>query len=168
MRQFLSLAAPSAVNLEPVVVSEVVRYVAELLRPDAEARGIALTLDLPDALPVLTADPAQLKQALVNLVINALQAVPRGGGIAVAARVHDGTGALDLEVSDNGPGVPRERRAAIFEPFFTTKSDGSGLGLWIVQQIASAHGGTVTLATPEGGGASFTMRLPLRRSDPHG
>jgi len=168
MRQFLSLAAPSAVNLEPVVVSEVIRYVVELLRPEAEARGIALALDLPDALPLLTADPAQLKQALVNLVINALQAVERGGRIVIGVRPNPAAGALDLQVSDNGPGVPKDRMAAIFEPFFTTKSEGSGLGLWIVQQIASAHGGAVTVAAPDGGGAVFTLRLPLDRSVHHG
>ena len=66
---------------------------------------------------------------------------------------------------DTGPGIPVAERAAIFEPFFTTKADGSGLGLWIVQQIIMAHGGVVEVANPPGGGAVFTVHLPVRRPD---
>jgi two-component system sensor histidine kinase HydH len=79
-----------------------------------------------------------------------------------------GAGIVVLEVSDNGPGVPGEKRSAIFEPFFTTKSEGSGLGLWIVQQIATAHGGVVKVDDTAGGGAVFTLQLPLREAKIHG
>ena len=168
MRQFLSLAAPSSVDLQPVDLAEVVRYVGDLLRPEAAARGIALVLDLPADLPVLAADSAQLKQALVNLIINAIQAVERNGRIDVIVRADRSRGVVALQVSDNGPGVPGEKRSAIFEPFFTTKNEGSGLGLWIVQQIAMAHGGVVTVGDPAGGGAVFTLELPLREAASHG
>lgn len=168
MRQFLSLAAPSSVDLQMVEVTEVVRYVCDLLRPEAAARGIEIAGEIPESLPPLAADPAQLKQALVNLVINAIQAVERNGRIVVGARHERDAGRLALEVIDNGPGVPGERRSAIFEPFFTTKAEGSGLGLWIVQQIATAHGGVVTVSETAGGGAVFTLQLPLRRDVDHG
>ena len=168
MRQFLSLAAPSSLDLKTVELAQVVRYVCDLLGPEATARGIELAVTLPESLPPLTADPAQLKQALVNLMINAIQAVERGGRIAVGARHDPGAGVLAVDVTDNGPGVPGEKRAAIFEPFFTTKSDGSGLGLWIVQQIATAHGGVVTVGDRPDGGAVFTLQLPLRQDGPHG
>jgi signal transduction histidine kinase len=168
MRQFLSLAAPSSADLQTVVVSEMVRYVCDLLRPEAATRGIELVMDLGGDPPPLIADPAQLKQAVINLVINAIQAVERGGRIEVSVRADRGAGTCAIRVSDNGPGVPGEKRAAIFEPFFTTKSEGSGLGLWIVMQIATAHGGAVTVDDRPDGGAAFTLRLPLREGAAHG
>ncbi len=161
MRQFLSLAAPSSVNLQTVNVAEIVGYVCELLRPEAAARRIELTMNLPAGLPPLTADPAQLKQALINLVINAIQAIERNGRIEVAVHAEPAAGACFLRVIDNGPGVSEEKRSSIFEPFFTTKPEGSGLGLWIVQQIATAHGGLISVENRPGGGAAFTLRLPL-------
>jgi signal transduction histidine kinase len=169
MRQFLSLAAPSAVDLHSVEVAEIVGYVCELLRPEAATRGIEVVRSLPEGLPSLTADPAQLKQALINLVINAIQAIEHNGRIEVDARADPAAGAFFLRVSDNGPGVSSEKRSAIFEPFFTTKSEGSGLGLWIVQQIATAHRGLVTVEDRPGGGAAFTLQLPYapgRAADP--
>ena len=168
MRQFLSLAAPSSLELQTVELAQVVRYVCDLLGPEAAARGIELAAEIPDSLPPLAADPAQLKQALVNLVINAIQAVERNGRIAVGVRHEPGAGVLAVDVTDNGPGVPGERRSAIFEPFFTTKTEGSGLGLWIVQQIATAHGGVVTVGDTPDGGAVFTLQLPLRKGENHG
>jgi two-component system sensor histidine kinase HydH len=168
MRQFLSLASPSSVDLQPVDLAAVVRYVGDLLRPEAAARGIALELNVPADLPALTADSAQLKQALVNLIINAIQAVERNGRIDAIVRADRSRGVVALQVSDNGPGVPGEKRSAIFEPFFTTKAEGSGLGLWIVQQIAMAHGGVATVGDPAGGGAVFTLELPLREAASHG
>jgi signal transduction histidine kinase len=169
MRQFLSLAAPSAVDLQTVDIAEIVGYVCELLRPEAATREIEVAANLPHGLPPLTADPAQLKQALINLVINAIQAIERQGRIEVDARVDAAAESFFLRVSDNGPGVSGERRSAIFEPFFTTKSEGSGLGLWIVQQIATAHRGVVTVEDRPGGGATFTLQLPMapgRAADP--
>lgn len=168
MRQFLSLAAPSSVDLQTIEVGEVAGYVCALLRPEAAARGIEISLTVPAGLPQLTADPAQLKQALINLVINAIQAIERNGRIDVDVRADATAGAFFLQVSDNGPGVSGEKRSAIFEPFFTTKSEGSGLGLWIVQQIATAHGGVVTVEDRTSGGAAFTLQLPLRGPQSHG
>jgi len=168
VRQFLSLAAPSSIELHTFGAAEVVDYVCELLRPEAAARGIELVSILPEGLPPLTADPAQLKQALINLVLNAIQAIDRDGRIEIEVRLDGAGGVWELRVGDNGPGVGSERRAAIFEPFFTTKPDGSGLGLWIVQQIATAHGGTVAVDDRPGGGSVFTLHLPQRRSDSHG
>ena len=161
MRQFLRLAAPSSVNLQTIDVAEIVGYVCELLRPEAAARGIELAMSVPAGFPPLTADPAQLKQALINLVINAIQAIERNGRVEVAVRADPAAGACFLQVIDNGPGVSDEKRSAIFEPFFTTKSEGSGLGLWIVQQIATAHGGLVSVENRPERGAVFSLRLPL-------
>ena len=168
MRQFLNLAGPSPADLQTVAVPEVVRYVCDLLRPEAAARGIALVLEVRGTPPPMIADPAQLKQAVINLVINAIQAVERNGRIEVTVGADPDAGRCAIRVSDDGPGVPGEKRAAIFEPFFTTKSEGSGLGLWIVQQIATAHGGAVTVDDRPDGGAAFTLQLPLGKGGDRG
>jgi two-component system sensor histidine kinase HydH len=158
---FLSLAAPSALDLQPVRIRETIEHVCALLRPEAETRGIQLVESIPIALPILRADPVRLTQALVNLVINALQAVTAGGRVEVTAIGDAADDCLVVSVRDTGPGIPDGKHAAIFEPFFTTKAEGSGLGLWIVQQIVLAHGGRITVATAEEGGAIFELHLPL-------
>jgi signal transduction histidine kinase len=97
----------------------------------------------------------------MNLVINAVQAVQRSGRIEVsAARVDD---SISLAIRDNGPGVAPEKLASIFEPYFTTKAEGSGLGLWIAQQIVTAHGGTLKAHNAADRGAVFIILLPLKK-----
>jgi signal transduction histidine kinase len=165
VKQFLSLAGPSSLELQSVEVAKVVRHVGELLRPEAATRGIDIVLQVPEALPHLSADPVQLTQALVNLVINAIQAVGGGGRVEMVVRAEPEEERLAIEIHDSGPGIPLERRSAIFEPFFTTKADGSGLGLWIVQQIITAHGGVVAASNAPGGGAVFAVHLPLGKRE---
>lgn len=163
VKQFLRLARPSELDLQPVELAPVVGHVCELLRPEATARGIALRVAVADPLPRLLADPAQLTQALMNLVINALQSVEQAGRVEVRAEVAADGESIQFEVRDNGPGVPLDKQGTIFEPYFTTRPEGSGLGLWIVQQIAGAHGGSIQAANAPEGGAVFTLRLPLRQ-----
>ena len=160
---FLRLAGPSALELEPVEISKIVGHTRDLLQPEAAARSIEIAANLPDSLPVLQADPVRLTQALMNLVINAIQAVERNGRIEVTARINEGS--FFLAVRDNGPGIPPERLAHIFDPYFTTKPEGSGLGLWIAQQIITAHGGTLKAQNGSSGGAIFTMTLPVKPVD---
>src|SRR6266542_2425203 len=163
VKQFLRLAGPSALDLAAVDLAKVVERVCGLLRPEAAARQIEIVTRLAGDLPPVKADPDQLIQALLNLVINALQAIEKQGRVEVrVARAGD---ALLLEVGDSGPGVPPERLSTIFEPYYTTKPEGSGLGLWIAQQIIIAHGGTLQVANVPGGGAVFAVRLPLVRED---
>ena len=164
--QFLSLAGPSSVNLQPVDPGRIVAHVCALLGPEAAARQIELAADVPADLPPVTADPDQLTQALVNLVLNAIQAIAGPGRIELQAHAAAVGDRLAIEVRDTGPGVPADKQAAIFEPFFTTKAEGVGLGLWIVQQIVTAHGGAVAVANQPAGGAVFTLELPLRPAKP--
>ena len=163
VRQFLNLARPSALNAQWIDVAQTVQAVSGLLRADASARGIELVTLVPDGMPRLWADAGQLSQAIVNLVINAIQAVGTRGRVEIETRLEPSSEWLCLEVRDDGPGIDAGTGATIFEPFFTTKTEGSGLGLWIVQQIALAHGGTVTAANLPARGALFTLRLPLNR-----
>jgi two-component system, NtrC family, sensor histidine kinase HydH len=162
MKHFLRLAGPSELDVEQVQMDKVIGHVCELLRPEAATRGIEITMQVAEKLPAVTADPGQLTQALVNLVINSIQAVEHEGRIDVSANLGPQDGFLRIEVRDNGPGVPPEKLATIFEPFFTTKPEGSGLGLWIVQQIAMAHGGGIQASNAPAGGAVFTLHLPLQ------
>jgi signal transduction histidine kinase len=165
VKHFLSLAGPSSLDLHPVEITKVVGHVCELLRPEAAVRGIEITMQLLDSLPPVPADSAQLTQALVNLVINAIQAVERNGRVVVTAGLEAQKGVLAIAVRDTGPGIPADKQSAIFEPFFTTKSEGSGLGLWIVQQIIMAHGGGVEASNATDGGAVFTVHLPLQKKE---
>ena len=164
VKQFLRLAGPSAVNRQPVDIRGIVRHVCDLLRPEASARQIELVTDVPGNFPCAVADLDQLTQAMVNLVINAIQAIERKGTVAVSAAVGPAEW-FSIQVRDTGPGVPGGDAAAIFDPFFTTKDGGTGLGLWIVQQIVAAHGGVIRVANAAGGGAMFTMHLPLAQRD---
>jgi signal transduction histidine kinase len=156
---FLRLSSPSELNLEKVGIERVVRNVCELLAPEAEARGIKISARCEGVLPPIMGDPVQLAQALMNLVINAIQAIGRNGQIEVRASCSGD--AIHIAVGDTGPGIPADKIAHIFEPYFTTKSDGNGLGLWIAQQIATAHRGEIKAANAPGQGALFTIRLPV-------
>ncbi len=168
VENFLRLSGPSALNLGPVDLAQLLQHVRELIEPEASGQQIRIAVSLPDALPVLRADAGQLTQAVLNVVLNALQAVQRQGHIEIQVRP-DGKDFLRLEVRDSGPGVPAQNQAAIFEPYFTTKDDGTGLGLWIAQQIVAAHGGTIQVENVPEGGAVFTFRLPWRaRENSHG
>ncbi len=163
VENFLRLASPSALDLETVEIIKLVTHVCELLRPEAAVREITITARVDPALPAIQADPVRLTQALMNLIINAMQAVERKGRIDVSAAVVGDS--LTLAVRDTGPGIPPERLAAIFDPYFTTKPEGSGLGLWIAQQIVSAHRGALKVHNAPEGGAVFTMALPLKQNN---
>lgn len=165
VKHFLSLAGPSALELRSVDLGNIVGHVCELLRPEAAARDIGIRMHLDAAVPSVSADAAQLTQALLNLVINAIQAVERRGDVDVGTVYDVDAGSVRIRVQDTGPGLPAGGESAIFEPFFTTKAEGSGLGLWIVQQIISAHGGEVEACNAPEGGALFVLHLPLRQGE---
>lgn len=164
IKHFLSLAKPSALEVEEVDLRKLINHVCDLLRPEAAARGIEIAVNLTEPVPDLKADPVQLTQALLNLVINGIQAVEANGRVEVSVTAEGKS--VVIQIADSGPGVPQEKRPAIFEPFFTTKTEGSGLGLWIVQQIVSGHGGSISVTNGQGGGAIFMVQLPLAREQP--
>jgi two-component system sensor histidine kinase HydH len=113
--------------------------------------------DVPRHLGVV-ADRGMLRSAILNLVSNALDAMPRGGRLVITSFI--GRHGLELEVADSGPGLSEEVLDQVFEPFFTTKDEAAGLGLAIVHRIAEVHGGQVLAANCPEGGAAFTLRLP--------
>jgi signal transduction histidine kinase len=161
VKHFLRLARPSELDPAPVDLAALIRHVCALLRPEAEAQGTELAAAVQPTLPALMADAAQLTQALVNLVINALQAVQQRGRVEVSALVANPGREVVIEVRDTGPGIAPDKLEAVFEPYYTTKEEGSGLGLWITQQILTAHHGTLRAGNGPAGGAVFTLRLPI-------
>jgi len=159
--RFLKLAGPSALELEPVEINKIVTHVCELLRPEASARKVEILAEVEPELPRVTVDSVRLTQALLNIVINGIQAISAPGRVKVSA-AKSGENLL-LRVQDTGLGIPADELGDIFDPYFTTKSKGSGLGLWIAQQIAVAHGGDLRAENAATGGAVFTLTLPLKR-----
>ncbi len=162
VRHFISLARPSSLDVQAVDLGAIARHVAELLGPEAAERGIELVTRVDAAVPVLQADPTRLTQALLNVVINALQAVERDGRVEIDVTLDPEGRHAVMSVSDSGPGLPAEARATILEPFYTTRKDGAGLGLWIVQQIVLAHQGEILLGEATGGGGKVGIALPIR------
>jgi signal transduction histidine kinase len=151
---------------QEVDVPEVVEDVRATLAASAEAEQVELAVEIEDDLPSMQSDAIAIRQILVNLLNNAIEATAAGGQVTMRAfRDRDGEAGdgVVLEVADNGPGVPDEQRAAVFEPFYTTKGSqgGTGLGLAIVQWLARELGGSVAVDGDRSGGAIFRVRLPL-------
>ena len=165
VKNFLSLARQHAPEHDRVDVNAIVREVVELLAYQLRVDDAAVTLDLSDDLPLLWADPHQLRQVLVNLITNAHHAVRESSmprRISIASRFDPEKFMLRLEVSDSGPGIAPEVESRIFEPFFTTKprGQGTGLGLPICKGIIESHGGMLEVEGRPGVGALFRAWLP--------
>jgi len=151
-------------QLVPCRLSELVTDLETLYGRDvAEGR---LSVAPVDADLTFQADRAQLRQALVNLIKNGLEAVDGKGRVDLAARLEDAT--LEISVSDTGPGLSPEQQAQLFVPNVTTKPHGSGLGLTIVERIVSDHGGTVAVDSTVGRGTTFRIRLPIKHEEARG
>jgi PAS domain S-box-containing protein len=162
--QFLQAIRPVPPQLVAASLNDVVRDTIELLRPEVENRGVSIHLHFDRQLPETSFDPAQIKQALVNLIKNALQAMTKGGQLSLATG-HTAE-MVWLSVTDTGCGVPQEQIKRIFEPFYTTKKKGSGLGLMIVQRIVRDHGGRIDLESRLNQGTTFRLRFPLEVRGP--
>ncbi len=139
------------------LVRDLIDEVCESLGPQLDAQSIRVTTDVPPGAS-LSADREMLRRAVLNLALNALDAMQDGGQLVVTA--FDGPQGFELELADSGPGLDPTQLGSVFDPFFTTKSEGTGLGLAIVHRIAEAHGGRVTARNCPEGGASFTIEIP--------
>jgi two-component system NtrC family sensor kinase len=153
--RFARLPKPQPVRAD---VNEAVRDLLDFVRPELKAGGVQLEQQLAEAIPEVLGDVGQLRQLLLNLVRNAREAMPGGGGLRVSTSLT--AGFVAIAVQDAGPGIPPERLQRIFDPFFTTKERGTGLGLALAQEIAQEHGGQLTCQSAPGKGTTFTLRLP--------
>ncbi|HEX6406713.1 MAG TPA: ATP-binding protein, partial [Gemmatimonadales bacterium] len=131
-------------------------------------RGVELALDLPPQLPQVLVDPIQLEQALLEVVSNALDAMPSGGTLSISARgaANNGSQASEvaLEIADTGPGIPDQVMPSVCEPFFTTRPDGTGLGLAIAKRYIEQNGGRLEILSRPGG-TTVRVRLPAAVRD---
>jgi len=154
----LALARGQSPRPEECSLPEIVDGLLLLLRHQIRDKHVQFQSEIPEDSVVLFADWEQVEQALLNLVVNAIQAVAEGGKVGIRSRrISDGTA---IEVWDDGPGIPREIRATLFEAFATTKPGGLGLGLPVVHRIVREHGGKITVNTRPGGGSIFVLEFP--------
>jgi two-component system, chemotaxis family, CheB/CheR fusion protein len=159
LQDYLSLVRVGALQLAPVDLGRLVTQFAHEMRPALAAHGIILQLEALDQLGMVMLHPHTFRRVLVNLVHNAIDAMPQGGTLTLQGQRRAATVALD--VRDTGSGIPPEHLTQIFEPLHTTKPAGTGLGLYIVQEVVAAHGGHVAVQSVVGQGSTFTITLPL-------
>jgi PAS domain S-box-containing protein len=152
---FQTISLPPRLNLQPVDVAQIAREITAVAIEECKNRKIDMSVEVPGDLPRVEADPERLKQALVNLVKNSCEAMPKGGTLTLKGYVcnHE----LCVDVTDTGEGIPEGLQ--IFDLFTSTKAGGTGLGLVIVQQTILAHGGSVTFSSQPGKGTTFRLRL---------
>lgn len=159
LRSFHGFAAPTGLDLRPIALSDAVADVLFWTRKEARLQKVDVSPDLPADLPAVRADLPQLKQVLLNLVVNALHAMPDGGTLRMSARTEGAR--VRIEVSDSGSGIAAEVLPRIFDPFFTTRAGGSGLGLAITAKIVREHDATISVDSQLGAGARFVLLWPV-------
>jgi signal transduction histidine kinase len=160
LTEFLELARPRGLQREPVDLGLVLGEVIDLELEAIIARGITLEREIEPGCVAL-GDVEKLKQVVLNLVVNALEAMKEGG--VLTARVRTDAGYAWLHLDDTGPGIEPAVLAQVFDPFFTTKEGGTGLGLSIVRKIIDQHAGDIRIDSARGKGASVTIQLPSAR-----
>lgn len=164
LRQLLDVARPLTIEPAPVNLSALARGCVDFLRAKAHEKQVNIVVRCPMTLPLARLDAGKLEQALINLLLNAMEATPEGGRITVWTKAA-GSGespSLELGVRDTGPGIGREHMPHLFTPFYTSKSRGSGLGLSNVKRIVDAHAGSIEVRSRRNRGAAFVLRLPCR------
>jgi PAS domain S-box-containing protein len=168
MRDLLDYGKPSVLRRGPTRLSDVVRRAIRSCAPLAREHEVRVQEDVARELPALDIDGPRVEQAMENLVANAIQHAPAGSVVRVEAGLEARNPATlaRCSVEDEGPGLPPDALERVFEPFFTRRKGGTGLGLSIVQRVAEAHGGTVVAENRPGGGARFTLLLPVGAATP--
>ncbi len=172
---FLRFARINALDLEPTDPTKIIEEMVDFFAPTAKQADIEIKSFLPACLPQVSLNHELFKQAVLNLMLNAEQAMPEGGEITIqattelSASAHENNGEpcsmVVLHVIDNGKGMTKEVLSRIFQPFFSTKKGGSGLGLPTTRRIIEAHGGTLQVESEPGRGTKFVIRLPAVTSE---
>lgn len=160
----LDFARPRQPDLARLDLNDVIRHTLGLVRDDARHQGVNLAENLAAGPVLVLADRDQATQAILNILLNGLEAMPQGGRLSVASAAEDGYGRVLVE--DTGLGIPLEDRSRLFDPFFTTKKQGTGLGLAQVARIMEAHGGRVTVGEVRPAGAAFSLYFPVNDQRP--
>jgi signal transduction histidine kinase len=161
IEQFLFFARPTRLDLQPVQIQEVLKDLLLLARETADRQKVQLIDSLTAGTPPLNLDRQRIHEALLNLVNNALQAMPEGGRLEVGVRNHPSSKKVIIQISDNGEGIPEENLGKIFDYYFSTKEKGMGLGLPLAHKIIQDHGGTIDVESVAGQGTIFRITLPV-------
>jgi len=159
VKTFLDFTRPVALNLTEAPLASFVDEIADLARPQAEAGGIELIIQKSEETVAVTVDADLVKQALLNIVVNAIEAMPAGGSLKIESGVRGDN--AEIRITDTGPGIPPEVRENIYNLYFTTKAQGSGIGLAMTFRIVQLHDGRIDFTSEPGKGTSFTVELPL-------
>ncbi|MDP2268390.1 MAG: ATP-binding protein [Deltaproteobacteria bacterium] len=157
--ELLDFARPRELRRESCFLEKIIDDALQLLAMELASKKVQVEKDYGEELPLVQADQEQLSQAFLNLLLNALHAVAEGGTISIGLSQHPGH--INITLADNGCGIPLGDMEKIFEPFFSNKRQGTGLGLAIVNQIVENHGGEIGAANRPGGGAVFSIELPV-------
>ena len=166
LKELLSFARPPVPQLTDVDVNSVIEAVLVLLAQDKQfaqnnSNGINIIRNFDKYLPEITADPMQLKQVILNLIMNSIDAMPEGGTLGVRSYFDREAHSIHIEVSDTGKGIEEKMIDKIFQPFFTTKPKGTGLGLAITKRLVDEHNGRLSVVNCPGGGTIIRVSLPL-------
>jgi signal transduction histidine kinase len=158
--EYLAFARFPKAHFEEESINQLVEELAAFVRPVADRQGLTMTVETDPVVPMMEIDRALLRLAILNLVKNGFEALSRGGALTIGSRALGD--AVEISVADTGAGIAPEIAGRLFEQFFTTKPQGTGLGLAISRQIIEEHGGELRWANRPGGGAVFTIRLPVK------
>jgi signal transduction histidine kinase len=158
VQEFLGFARPKQPEFRLADVNEAVESVLTLIMQETRKTGVTVEKKLDRSIGKRNLDPGMLKQAFLNLALNAIQAMPQGGVLTVESGLRND--AIEVKISDTGDGITEERRKKLFNPFFTTKKNGTGLGLAITYRIIENHRGRIDVASEPGKGSTFTVRIP--------
>jgi signal transduction histidine kinase len=160
IQQFLTLARPSKLELNLIKINKIIEDVLELVHQEAQEIGVLVASDLDPNLGIIYGDEDQLKQVLLNLILNAFTATDAGGRVEILTRSEYDK--VIIQIKDTGRGIPNEIRSKIFDLYFTTKKDGGGVGLAVCQNIIKAHDGRIDFESSGGEGTTFTILLPIK------
>ena len=164
VEDFLRMARQQPMELHDCSIREELETIVTLVAKDAQDRGVSLRLEPSTGEAVILGDGEKLRQAFLNIIINALQATPSGGSVGIACR-RTATG-HEIRFVDSGSGIAAEALTKIFEPFYTTKPDGTGLGLAVTRKIIEGHGGTLEIESENGTGTTVSVCLPHQERTP--
>jgi signal transduction histidine kinase len=166
VENFLGFSKPPKLKKQTIYPSDVIDLSVKLLEHRLRSYQVQLKVKRETMLPDIEADPEQLKEALINIILNACEAMKNGGFIEIREKIRRNASgeAVIIEISDNGPGIPKGIQNEVFQPFFTTKDEGTGLGLSISARIIAQHGGSIDLISEENGGATFVITLPIKEN----
>jgi two-component system NtrC family sensor kinase len=161
VKRLLDFAKQTKPHRRLASINALIENIILLVRNQASFRNITIEKELGEAIPDLYADPDQIQQVFVNIILNAAEAMTKGGKLTIRSSRAPDSQSIDVSIADTGPGIPEDLKERIFDPFYTTKEHGTGLGLSISYGIIEQHGGTIAVSSSNGHGTVFIIHLPI-------